>query len=106
MLAQQSGSATYDSKSHHPLLATATSFLLLGALLTGLRQPMPEPPRGPVPVNSLSRLEEGQQLGTMHGLGRTLFGDYLFAVELAGTLLLIASIGAIAVAPRREQGSL
>jgi NADH-quinone oxidoreductase subunit J len=37
-------------------------------------------------------------------LGRTLFGDYLYAVELAGTLLLVASVGAIAIAlhsPRR-----
>ena len=42
----------------------------------------------------------------MHSLGRSLFGDYLFAVELAGTLLLIASIGAIAMAPRRAEGTL
>ena len=44
--------------------------------------------------------------GTMQGLGRSLFGDYLFAVEMAGTLLLVASIGAIAVAPRRAEGTL
>ncbi len=107
MLAQQSGSATYDSRSHHPFLATAMSFLLFGALLTALHhEPLPEPSRGPVPVNSLSREEDDKKLGEMHGLGKTLFGDYLFAVELAGTLLLIASIGAIAVAPRREQGHL
>jgi NADH-quinone oxidoreductase subunit J len=35
-----------------------------------------------------------------------LFTDYLFAVEIGGTLLLIASIGAIALAPRRAQGTL
>ena len=35
-----------------------------------------------------------------------LFGDYLFAVELAGTLLLLGSIGAVAIAPRRSQGTL
>lgn len=33
-------------------------------------------------------------------LGRSLFTDYLLAVELAGTLLLVATIGAIAVASR------
>jgi NADH:ubiquinone oxidoreductase subunit 6 (subunit J) len=38
------------------------------------------------------------------GLGRTLFSDYLLAVELAGTLLLVASIGAIAIAGRRAEG--
>jgi NADH:ubiquinone oxidoreductase subunit 6 (subunit J) len=33
-------------------------------------------------------------------LGRTLFSDYLLAVEIAGTLLLIATVGAIAIAQR------
>jgi NADH-quinone oxidoreductase subunit J len=35
-------------------------------------------------------------------LGRSLFTDYLLAVELAGMLLLVATIGAIAIAHRRE----
>jgi NADH-quinone oxidoreductase subunit J len=35
-------------------------------------------------------------------VGRTLFSDHLLAVELAGTLLLIATIGAIVIARRRE----
>lgn len=60
-------------------------------------------PAGP---NPLSQAEAERPLGSMQGLGRSLFGDYLFAVELAGTLLLIASVGAIAIAPRREQGAL
>jgi NADH-quinone oxidoreductase subunit J len=38
------------------------------------------------------------------GLGRALFTDYLLPVELAGTLLLVASIGAIAVVGRRREG--
>jgi NADH-quinone oxidoreductase subunit J len=38
------------------------------------------------------------------GLGRSLFTDYLLAVELGGTLLLIATIGAIAIAGRRAEG--
>jgi hypothetical protein len=37
-------------------------------------------------------------------LGRTLFTDYLLAVELGGTLLLVATIGAIAIAGRRTEG--
>jgi NADH:ubiquinone oxidoreductase subunit 6 (subunit J) len=37
-------------------------------------------------------------------LGRTLFADYLLPVELGGTLLLVASIGAIAIAGRRTEG--
>lgn len=56
--------------------------------------------------NLLSQATSDHPVGSMKGLGRSLFGDYLFAVEIAGTLLLIASIGAVAVAPRREQGAL
>ncbi len=36
-------------------------------------------------------------------LGRSLFTDNLLAVELAGTLLLVATIGAIAIATRRAE---
>jgi hypothetical protein len=36
-------------------------------------------------------------------LGRSLFTDYLPAVELAGTLLLVATVGAIAIAYRRPR---
>lgn len=58
------------------------------------------------PGNLLSKADGRHPVGDLKGLGRSLFGDYLFAVELAGTLLLIASIGAIAIAPRREQGAI
>jgi NADH-quinone oxidoreductase subunit J len=47
-----------------------------------------------------------EPIDTMDALGRSMFGDYLFAVELGGTVLLIASIGAIAIAPRRAGGNL
>jgi NADH:ubiquinone oxidoreductase subunit 6 (subunit J) len=40
--------------------------------------------------------------GSVAALGTSLFGDYLWAVELAGTLLLIATVGAIAIAQRRK----
>ena len=36
-------------------------------------------------------------------LGRTLFTDHLLAIELAGTLLLVATIGAIAIAGTRPE---
>ena len=34
-------------------------------------------------------------------LGRSLFTDFLLPVELGGTLLLVATVGAIAIAQRR-----
>jgi NADH-quinone oxidoreductase subunit J len=112
MLAQQSGATVYDQRSRQPLMATVFGVLLLGALMAMLKstsaddlhfadgQPLV------ASANVLSHTAKGEQLGTMLGLGRSLFGDYLFAVELAGTLLLVATIGAIAIAPRRRGGTL
>jgi NADH-quinone oxidoreductase subunit J len=110
MLAQQSGATVYDQYSRQPLVATAAAFLLLGALLGTLRVTTPAdfPPTSA--ASPLSR-PPGNELmdkdtNTMAGLGTSLFGEYLFAVELAGTLLLVATIGAIAIAPRRRGGAL
>jgi len=113
MLAQQSGATAYDQRSRQPCLATVAAFLLLGMLLSTLRASTSDDfhvaaLQTPAAANSLSRPPEGEPMDkdTMRGLGRSLFGDYLFAVELAGTLLLVATIGAIAIAPRRGRGTL
>jgi NADH-quinone oxidoreductase subunit J len=117
MLAQQSGATIYDQRSRQPLLATIAAFILLGALLTtietsgavkisGEAGTQPQMEVAAATTNLLSQPAPDETLGTLHGLGRSLFGDYLFAVELAGTLLLIAAIGAIAMAPRRAEGRL
>jgi NADH-quinone oxidoreductase subunit J len=66
----------------------------------------PEQPNSTIAANPLSRTAENESLASIQALGRSLFGDYLFAVELAGTLLLVATIGAIAIAPRRRRGTL
>jgi NADH:ubiquinone oxidoreductase subunit 6 (subunit J) len=54
-------------------------------------------PLGGTPANQPS---SGLSSENVAGLGRTLFSDYLLAVEIAGTLLLVAVIGAIAIAHR------
>jgi NADH:ubiquinone oxidoreductase subunit 6 (subunit J) len=40
----------------------------------------------------------------VEAIGRTLFSDHLLAIELAGALLLVATVGAIAIAARRQEG--
>lgn len=124
MLAAQSGVANnYEYQPVQPLFATLGGFILLGALLFTLQEwghidgknvnPNAEPgqfvsvPDGMHP-NPLSQapIDNPHEIGSLRVLGRSLFGDYLFAVELAGTVLLIATIGAIAIAPRRSQGTL
>ena len=125
MLAQQAGATNYDQNSRQPVVAVCTGFVLLGALLfvllpskekpglaamqTGFMSLAPEVSRvepSPSPKPQSTSATTTATFGTMRGLGRSLFGDYLFAVELAGTLLLIASIGAIVIAPKRSSGKL
>ena len=121
MLARQAGKADYDRRSNQPLIAACIAFMLLGAMLVYLDNGHL---RGlsdngtqdritrllPIPVgvepNPLSRPASEESFGTMRGLGRSLFGDYLYAVELAGTLLLLAAIAAIAISPKRVGGHL
>ncbi len=128
MLAQQSGAAGYDQMSHQSILATVSAFVLLGAISLTLLSEKIEIVRPVVafaadsstdssalpssdiaavmPGNVMSKADVDHPVGNLKGLGKSLFGDYLFAVELAGTLLLVASIGAIAIAPRRSQGAI
>lgn len=123
MLAQQAGATNYDQNSRQPVVAAFTGFVLLGALLfvllpskeqaadrpvTGFVSlaPVVQTPDQPSTAPQSTSATTAENFGTMRGLGRSLFGDYLFAVELAGTLLLVASIGAIVIAPKRSSGKL
>ncbi len=59
------------------------------------------------PYSSRGPAREGQErlpANNVAALGRSLFTDYLLAVELAGILLTVATIGAIAIAGRRTEG--
>jgi len=125
MLAQQEGATTYDRHAYQPAAASLLAFLLLSCVLFTLqdwnrgmdademptlivkdpavRQKYIRPPEGRA-GNALSR-PEGDDLGSLRNVGRSLFTDYLYAVEIAGTVLLIATIGAIAIAPRRSRGT-
>lgn len=122
MLAQQTANANYDQRAVQPVLASVLSFVMLGAMLFALQE------WGGIDGKADDAAREGQfvkvdakskanqfsqspssnktEIGSMRVLGRSLFSDYLYVVELAGTVLLIATIGAIAIAPRRSQGTL
>jgi NADH-quinone oxidoreductase subunit J len=113
MLAQQSGYSFYDQRARTPVMAVVASWLMLGAILWNVQQWQGAPLESPGPAltaaanpNPLSRPADDDSFHTMQSLGRSLFGDYLFAVEIAGTLLLVAGIGAIAIAPRRAEGTI
>jgi NADH-quinone oxidoreductase subunit J len=109
MLAQQGGATVYDQRARLPLPAICVSFFVLGALIVNLQrwdEGRAATEAAIIDGVQAAELQASASYGGLHALGRTLFGDYLFAVELAGTLLLVATIGAIALAPRRTQGTL
>jgi NADH:ubiquinone oxidoreductase subunit 6 (subunit J) len=63
-----------------------------------------DPPTKPVPIDDYGYVKERLPADNVAGLGRTLFSDYLLPLELAGVLLLVATIGAIVIAGRRTEG--
>jgi NADH-quinone oxidoreductase subunit J len=129
MLSRHPGNAPYDRRAREPFLATLAAFLLLGVLLFTLDDWAlggSRPSRGALqsttaanahylPLRSTAgfvpllpgddRYPYSHMLDTdtspLRALGRTFFTDYLITIELAGTLLLVAGVGAVAIAPRR-----
>jgi NADH-quinone oxidoreductase subunit J len=122
MLASQSGTALYDQRASQPFSAVATGTVLLFAFLLVLTgegsaavsahvRATGVPGEAAIAVSDASNTATGERAntaerpGTLRGLGSALFGKYLLFVELAGTLLLAAAVGAIAIAPRRKRGA-
>ena len=71
-----------------------------------LAEPGPSPGTAMPPVPEASMTQE--QLNAFvpaktSGLGRSMFTDYLLAIELAGTVLLVATLGAIVLAQKPER---
>jgi NADH-quinone oxidoreductase subunit J len=108
--------AAQEAASRQPLdsdgLARAARQVIVLVNNQGGLAPPADVPRSPfsgVPVaksrqeSTNGRPEERMPAENVASLGRSLFSDYLLPVELAGTLLLVAAIGAIAIAARPAQ---
>lgn len=95
MLAQPDGHDTYDRLSWGPLAkpaAVVTAALLLAGVLSATQEIRVTPP----PIADASQ----QTPATPHHMaafGNQLFGRHLVSVEVAGTLLLAALVGAVAM---------
>jgi NADH-quinone oxidoreductase subunit J len=98
MLAQPEGRATYDRVSWEALLSAATGAVLVGILSMTVAGVLTAPASpGPLAIEAASEDAMAQNiLAPEHvaRLGGELFGRHLLAVEVAGTLLLAALIGA------------
>jgi len=125
MFAHKSKLRTYDVQLTNPLIATLVAAALMVALAWSVAEhgevlpikvdvtrpyslampgdaPGEKLPPTVQPGMSPEELEAFMPAKTS-GLGRSMFTDYLLAVELAGTVLLVATIGAIVLAQRTER---
>ncbi|NBT12996.1 MAG: hypothetical protein EBS56_05350 [Planctomycetia bacterium] len=109
MLAQPSGLAPYDRVSNEPLLSAVAGAVLLGLLSLSIGRLAADPTccaapaRQPAAVTAdAAATSDTLAVDQVARLGGELFGRHLLAVEVAGVLLLVALIGAIAVVARGE----
>ena len=115
MLAQPEGHSSYDRISWgwfpkvFSVLAAAAMVGMLTMLLGGLREDARQAnATTATAVDATAGVQPGNVLHREHmaGLGRYLFSRHLISVEIAGTLLLAALVGAVAIAiqgkPRME----
>jgi NADH-quinone oxidoreductase subunit J len=123
MFAQHTDLRTYDIQLTNPLLAAAIGAVLLTTItmcVTGEKAFASNQVDATRPYSQASlppelRSEKAEEFyqkttpsarlvpSTTAGLGRALYTDYLIAVELAGTVLLVATIGALALAQRTTE---
>jgi len=101
MLAQSTGRAYYDRISWEPLVSAVTGGVLVGILTMALLGAGFER----APVTSGKELSANiRSRDHVARLGEELFSRYLIGVEVAGTLLLVGLVGAIAMVSH-EPGS-
>lgn len=126
MFAQQAELRTYDVQLNNPFVAATIGAILLAAIamcVTGDQAMLPvrvDTTRAmsaanlPDELSSDAGREASKKMDAIDpnlryvpkltaGLGRSMYTDYLLAVELAGTVLLVATIGAIALAQRTTE---
>lgn len=101
MLAQPKGAAYYDRLSWEAFLSAAAGAALVGALTVTLSQGLPAaaPPLGPAELTAVDKILSENHV---ERLGAELFSRHLVTIEVAGTLLLVALVGAVAIVGARK----
>jgi NADH-quinone oxidoreductase subunit J len=103
MLAQQPTATMYDQQSREPILAVVAGFVAVGCI-AGRMGPLPAPP-GPADRTVLVSGAAGAAAALPDSntllLGATLMTRYVVVLELAGILLLVSMVGAIALSRKR-----
>ncbi len=103
MLAQQGGSPVYDRRSREPLLAVLAGFVLMAAIAGRAEQPLQLAVDSTVQATLTADADLGSTSSTSNttAIGEAVMTRYVVALEVAGMLLLISMIGAIALARKK-----
>lgn len=105
MLAQPEGKASYDRVSWEALISAVTGVVIVGVLsmtIGAVFSPVASPAHPMIPPAETD-LAAGVLIPQhVARLGTELFGRHLLAVEVAGTLLLVALIGAAAIIAHKK----
>jgi NADH-quinone oxidoreductase subunit J len=126
MLAQQAGHTPYDRSAREPWAALVLAFVLAAGTAQAISACTPlvahvaagtpsyrlatvQPPTTPGPSGADAELHESISkappvpVGNVRAIGESLLTTYVVAVEVAGVLLLVAVVGAIAIAQKRME---
>jgi NADH-quinone oxidoreductase subunit J len=109
MLARSRGDALCDRVSWEGLLSASAGAVLIGILtltLTGVAQSGDLAPIGGTEAGPQALAENVLSTDHVAKLGEQLFSRYLVAIEVAGLLLLVALVGAAAIAVHSRRGLL
>jgi NADH-quinone oxidoreductase subunit J len=103
MLARQPGSPVYDRRSREPFLAVLAGFVLMAAVASQAeRSPRQAVDAAQaVPAGVAEEPTAPTTEGNTYAIGATVMTKHVVALEVAGLLLLISMIGAIAMARKK-----
>ena len=105
MLAQPEGRTSYDRLSWEALISATTGAVMVGILtITVAKVLAVAPGQAPAKVQDVERHEGRGVLADAHvaRLGQELFDRHAVAVQVAGTLLLVALVGAAVIVARSK----
>lgn len=110
MLAQQSVSSPHDSRSREPFWAVLAGFVTMAAVageVADLPVGVGRPDSGgirlaqSIGLDAVDSAVAAAQPGNTVAMGRLMLTQYVITLEVAGLLLLVAMVGAIAIAKKR-----
>jgi len=100
MLASQGGSATYDRRAREPFLAVLAGFVLMAAIAShadAVPESVTDRPAQLASDSSAGVVADSNTLA----IGQLVMTKYVVVLEVAGLLLLIAMVGAIALSRKK-----